>query len=277
MNIVATLLLLKAGFILLLAREQDDFTEPSLAAELEPTTEWPWVGSWFDTMHFKLGTPTSDNAFPVLVVHPEDGAVHAVCDDLWTDKSALALCKMEGYEYGRRASVTTDLDYLYTGVQCFEEYELLDLSSYGKPLFVIANAVCSSSPVSKKASLPCSKRQAAAVHCYNDPWFNIFHGVELSATEQEFSIKFRINFVKLGKFYDALAENPLDSYPEPSLYSAKGCENDVEVSLEALLGDKVFYLKGNFPADCGECVNIMLDGKPLFNKICKTLENEATT
>ena len=268
MNISALFAILAVYFQTATSSSIDGSEELTEASEVLPTTQWPWHGSWFERLQFKLGVPNADNARQVLAVNQEDGSLQAVCDDLWTDKSAQALCKKEGFQDGRKASITTDIDFLYSSVKCYEKYDFVDLSVYEKPLFVIANAECSYHFYSADDVIPCSKHQAAAAYCYDDPWFNVFHKVQLTASKQDFSIRFMISFVKLGKFYDALAAEPLTDFPDVSQYSAVACGNNFELSLEKSQQENAFYLKGIFADDCDECFDILLDDVPLFHNIC---------
>ena len=64
-----------------------------------------------------------------------------ICEDYWFDLEASEFCKMRGYYRGRRASVTTTLDFARTHLYCYDFTSVTTTELYAiqvkKELYII--------------------------------------------------------------------------------------------------------------------------------------------
>ena len=165
---------------------------------------------------YSLGDPDAENAYPVYV--ERDGSHYAVCDDLWNDISAIAMCKMNGMRHGRRTSVTATLAFASTGVECYHQTETVDMSKFDKPPFVMASAsYCSDQVYEEEEVLPCARTQGAAVYCWREPWSVDIYNVQVLERKRIdiFTVQFNARYVKYGQSYEAddksQTQNPIFS------------------------------------------------------------------
>ena len=206
--------------------------DPDISGENEKLlkTDDRYTAGEKSLLQLKMYLGNRDQRGAFLVV---SGDNRVVCDDHFNDRTASALCQLHGFKTGRRTSMTlADRQYaykdsqnldtlfdkddaltrplLFNGLVKFDEHRYKCFSDI-RPRFysgetggqMLNLTVVDKCRNQKRADLPCSKNQAAAVFCDNG-WvpFLAFYDIVVHLGKLKFYITFQVKYVKFGRVYD---------------------------------------------------------------------------
>ena len=235
-----------------------------------------------------------------------------MCDDEFNDRTAIALCRLNGFETGRRTSMTVSIwraktkkelngiaHYDSWRFHCFRAASIThhpgqahnDLgkdstnTTLGTQMLNATNNISIADSCSEltETHVACSRNQAAAVFCHNnDPPFLQFYNIEIHVGLTKFYITFNARYVKLGRIYEYFEDFPKsnDVMPKRSDFSATMCGRKVPLDLETTRemgkGRHLVFL-GKFLKKCEECVRMKFKDYVIIVEdelfICKLKEN----
>ena len=236
-----------------------------------------------------LGSVSKRGAF--LVVNELN---HTICDDYFSDRSAVALCQLNGFRTGYRATKSTsscyhdsgkhsdkessksgkeNFDMEFNRYECFTKINAGYRSYHGIGKQVLNLTTTDQCTLQKNSAddMPCSANQAAAVFCHDNtgPYLQ-FYDMTLRSGALRFYITFQVRYVKNGRileyFQDSLKS--LNVMPRRPDFSASMCGEKVGIDFLATkdMGHgKHLTILGSFIKKCDECVQILFKNIPIFN------------
>ena len=214
-----------------------------------------------------------------------------MCDDEFNDRTAIALCRLYGFETGRRTSMSLSIwkaetkknmngivHYDSWQFHCFRAASITHHAgqannglgkvstntTLGTQMLNATNNISIADSCSEltETHVACSRNQAAAVFCHNnDPPFLQFYNIEIHVGLTKFYITFNARYVKLGRIYEYFEDFPKsnDVMPKRSDFSATMCGRKVPLDLETTRemgkGRHLVFL-GKFLKKCEECVRM---------------------
>ena len=248
-----------------------------------------------------LGSVSKRGAF--LVVNELN---HTICDDYFGDRTAVALCQLNGFRTGYRATRSASNCYHDSGKHSDEESSKaggsnfdMELDRYkcfaklyagyrpyhgtGKQVLNLTTTDQCTVQKNSANDMPCSLNQAAAVFCHDNtgPYLQ-FYDMKLRTGALRFYITFQVRYVKNGRiseyFQDSLKS--LKVMPRRPDFSASMCGEKVGIDFHATkdMGHgKHLTILGSFIKKCDECVRILFKNIPIIDddlKICRQIEKK---
>jgi len=132
-------------------------------------------------------------------VHTREGSGH-LCDDGWSDREAQLICRQNGYNFGRAASLEEeDAEFMYTGLSCGRSDD-----------YLMEN--CALSRYADKR-LRCGLNEVAGVICYNSAFEYRITDVNTANAKKAIKVSFRVTARKHGREVD-LKRGPFQLSPE---------------------------------------------------------------
>lgn len=249
------------------------------------TTNWltesqPWftgssVTPYYRTIYTEqtLGPPDQDGARQVMKVR--DPAVrYCGTGGNWNDLDADAVCKLAGFENGRRGDVITKNIVSKPIISCHEFRNVNDF--YGLYVFVI----CFEDFIGLAYNLDwnpidwyhhyCPSNQVAAVFCWNEELVLEASLVAYEETAKRWVATFTMQTVKYGKNYRFLSKKgSINSKPKKKEFKVEGCgETATSVKLKLDKKKMQMTLKGKWPRKCGECLQFYYKADRILEDSC---------
>ncbi|KAL5250313.1 hypothetical protein ACHWQZ_G016155 [Mnemiopsis leidyi] len=238
--------------------------------EIDLPDKRDWKKSQLFRMGVRLVNATEDASYPVMIL--VDDIYYPLCEDSFNDQTAQALCEMYFYERGYKTTYTLadDAEFSFTNLECYQTQwtEQVYDDSFNRTYCRKAVQKCLMKDYSDKDAtgvLPCSRNQAAGVHCYDlaraITWTPNAENFLIS--KKTWSITFSMDIFKLGKkethFSAYLLRKFLDfSFEEFVIAYSCGKESTPDLRYISSAGQDYFELNGKFRRNCKECEDLYM-------------------
>ena len=222
--------------------------------------------NWFQVYGFRLNPEELESgAHLVEVLDTVSGEYKPICEDGFNDRTATALCLMSGYDRGYRTTYSVSSSFLHTNLDCFNSTHIHKVSP-GR-LFVARDS-CSAEKYSED-SLPCSKDQAAAVHCFHSSESQGVYHVDIVKTKvqkRSFKIEIALAYMKNGKISAITGKKALKDHRRGTKFTAEACGKEVDTKVRlAKPNKKHFVVEGNVAGSCSTGIDLFHMGNILGN------------
>ena len=220
--------------------------------------------NWFQVHGFRLNPEELETGSHLVeVLDTVSGEYRPICDDGFSDRTATALCLMSGYDRGYRTTHSVSSSFLHTNLDCFNSILKISLDEQ-----VIVRDSCSTEKYSED-SLPCSKDQAAAVHCYHSfENQGIYHVdiVETKVKKRSFKIEIALVYEKNGKRTAITGTKALKRHRRGTKFTAEACGKEVDTKVGVAKPNKEhFVVEGNVAGKCSTGIDLFHMGNILSN------------
>ena len=231
-----------------------------------------------------LGEVSEQGAFLVVNEHNQ-----TICDDCFNDRTAVALCQLNGFQTGYRATSLTSNHHDNSrkvsknkpskgGQLNMDRYKCFSRIQAGysphretgkRVLNLTTSDQCTLQRYSA-SDMPCSYNQAAAVFCHNNiqPYLQFYDLIIRTGTER-FYIIFQVRYVKNGRILEYFQHSirSLSVMPKRQDFRAAMCGEKFGIDLQTTqeMGHGRHHtIMGRFLKRCDECVQILFKNISLF-------------